>query len=114
MGPMLVAFVAVCFFGFALISAGVSVLFAFLAGKQLLAGPSRLLGVYVLGSSLGGGLVLVLFGLSMRWNVVGDVIMKSPLLGCAAWGVIGFGWSAVAAFALGTFVRRAFSRKART
>ena len=110
---MLVAIIAVCFFAFALVSAGVSVLFAFLAGKHLFAGPSRLLGVYVLGSGLAGGLVLVLFGLSMRWNVVGDAIMKSPLLGCASWSFIGFGWSAAAAFAVGTFVRWVFSRKLR-
>jgi hypothetical protein len=110
---MLVAIIAVCFFALGLVSAGISVVAGFLAGKQLLAGPSRVLGAYVLGSGLAGGTVLVLFGLSMRWNVLGDAIMKSPVLGCTSWALIGFGWSAVAALAVSTFVRWVFFRKAR-
>jgi hypothetical protein len=110
---MLVAIIAVCFFAFALASAAISVFVGFLAGKQIFVGPSRLLGVYVLGSGLAGGLVSVLFGLSMRWNVIGDAIMKSSVLGCTSWAFIGFGWSAAAALALGTFVRWVFFRKAK-
>jgi hypothetical protein len=112
MGPLLVAILAVCFFAFALLSAVVSLFFGILALMHLVTGPSRILGAYVLGSGFAGGAALVLFGFAMRWNVVGDAIMKVPLFGCAAWAIIGFGWSAAAAFALASVVRWVFSRRA--
>src|SRR5262249_52426001 len=110
MGPLFVAILAVCFFAFALLSAGVALFFGILAGIHLLNGPSRVLGAYVLGSGLAGGAALVLLGLAMRWNVVGDAIMKVPFFGCAAWAVIGFGWSAAAAFAFASLIRWVCSR----
>ena len=84
MGPIFVAIVAVCFFALALISAVVALFFGILAFMHLVAGPSRILGAYVLGSGLAGGAVLVFIGFGMRWNVIGDAIMKVPVLGCAS------------------------------
>jgi hypothetical protein len=113
MGPMLVAMMAGCFFGFAVVSLGISVAVAVWVVMHLTASPSGVLAVYVLGSGIAGAFVAVLFGLWMRWNVLGGAIMKSPILGGTAWGIIGFGWSAAGALLLGTVIRWCLSRKPR-
>jgi hypothetical protein len=110
---MLVSMLAVGFFAFALLSLAVSVLVGVMAGKPLVVGPCRALGIYALGSGVAGGLVAVLFGFGMRWNVLGGAIMENPMLGSASWAAIGFGWSAASAFLLGLLIRRLLSRKAK-
>ena len=105
---------AVCFFGFAVVSLGISVAVAVWVAMHLTASPYRVLPAYVLGSGVAGALVAVLFGLWMRWNVLGGVIMMSPFLGGTAWGIIGFGWSAAGALLLGTVIRWILSRRPRT
>jgi hypothetical protein len=110
MGPMLVAMLAVLFFAFAILSACVAVIVAVLGFRRLLARSSRFFGIYVLGSGIVGAAAALLAGVVMRWNVVGDAIMQNKILGCLAWGVIGFGWSAAAAFLIGSLVRRWFCR----
>jgi len=108
---MLVAILAILFFGFAAFSGCLAVLFLILASRRLFTGSARFLGFYVIASGFLGALVSVLFGISMRWNVIGDVIMNNALLGCSAWALIGFGWAAAAAFLVGNLVRRLLSGK---
>ena len=109
MGPMAVAMAAVAFFAFAVFSALVSAAIGFVAFTHLSGRESRLYGAYVLGSGCLGAIAAMLFGVLMRFNVLGDAILKQPFLGFPAWAFIGFGWSALAAFAVGALVRRFFS-----
>jgi hypothetical protein len=106
MGPLFAAILALLFFAFAAFSGCLAILFSALAARHLFAGPSRFFGVYVLGSGILGAVVSALFGMSMRWNVIGDVIMKKAILGYSAWVLIGFGWAAAAAFFIGSIIRR--------
>jgi hypothetical protein len=113
MGPMAVAMAAVAFFMFAAFSALVSAGVGFVAVRHLCGRTRRLYGAYVLGSGCLGAIAAMLFGFLMRWNAPGDAILRQPLLGYPAWAFIGFGWSALAAFAVGALVRRLLSREAK-
>jgi hypothetical protein len=84
---------------------------AFVAFRNLLGRTSQAFGAYVLGSGCLAAAAAVVFGIFMRWNVVGDAILKQPLLGYAGWASIGFGWAGLAASLVGWLVRRCFIRR---